>query len=89
MRHDVFQGGWNPTYRAAKGETRERIFAFICLYADEHGGNSPSILEVSKELDLAYGTVYGHVSRMINQRRLEQRDGKIIVIGAEWNPPPN
>jgi hypothetical protein len=83
----VMQSGWNPSYRAERGQTREKIFSFICLYADDHGGNSPSILEVSKELDLAYGTVYGHVMRMIARRMLDQRDGKIIVVGAEWNPP--
>jgi hypothetical protein len=86
----AFIGGWNPQYHARRGKSptrRQEIYEFILVYADEHNGNSPSILEVKKNFRLAYGTVYTHVMKLIAERRIEQIDGKLVVIGAEWNPP--
>jgi hypothetical protein len=87
----VFAGGWNETYHAERGKKptrREEIFAFICMYADEHNGPTPSILEIKGHFGLAYGTVYAHVMKLIAERRLEQQDGKLVVPGSEWVPPP-
>jgi len=87
----VFQGGWNARYHAQRGRQptrRDEIFAFVCRYADEHSGPTPSILEIAHHFELAYGTVYGHVMRLIAERRLAQQDGKLVVPGSAWTPPP-
>lgn len=85
-----FTGGWNPLWHKQRGKQstrRDEIYDYIVLYADEHNGNSPSILEVTHHFQLAYGTVYGHVMHLIAERRIERLDGKLVVPGAEWIPP--
>jgi hypothetical protein len=41
------------------------------MYADEHNGPTPSILEIKGHFGLAYSTVYAHVMKLIAERRLE------------------
>jgi hypothetical protein len=88
----VLVGGWNPTYHANRGKEptrRVQILAWMCLYAEEHHGNSPSILEISHQFKLAYGTVYSHVQKLIAERHLAQHDNKLVVLDSEWLPPPS
>lgn len=66
---------------------RDEIMAYICRYAREHWGPSPSIREVAIEFGLNYTTVYRHIKRLIAEERLEMRDGKLMVVGANWFPP--
>ena len=90
-RYHPFIGGWNPIYHANRGKyptRRDEIFEFICAYSAEYNGNSPSILEIKHQFDLAYGTVYNHVMKLIAEHRLVQTDNKLVVSEAEWTPPP-
>ena len=71
-----------------RGRTRrDEIYDYICDYADVKNGPTPSIREVSQAFKLGYTTVYNHVMKLIAERRIEQEDGKLIVIGSEWIPP--
>ena len=74
--------------KAKRGRTRrDEIYDYICDYADVKNGPTPSIREVSQAFKLGYTTVYNHVMKLIAERRIEQEDGKLIVIGSEWIPP--
>jgi predicted transcriptional regulator len=66
---------------------REQIMAYICDYAGDRNGPTPSINEISKSLGWTYSVVYHHVMKLIIDGKLEQRDGKLCVIGSEWYPP--
>ena len=66
---------------------RDEIMLYICEYADEKNGPTPSILEIKRKFELSYSTVYHHVMRLIIEGRLEQRDGKLVVVGSEGYGP--
>ena len=66
---------------------RDEIFDFICTYASEKDGPTPSILEVSQNFGLAYSTVYHHVMQLVIEGRLRREYGKLVVIDSEWIPP--
>lgn len=71
---------------------RDEIFEFICDYADEHVGNSPTLHELAGIFRvegrlLSYSTVRYHVTLLIAEGRLVRVDGKLVVIRAEWERP--
>lgn len=66
---------------------RDEIYRWICLYADEMDGPTPSILEISRAFHLNYKTAYYHVMKLIIENRLRQERGKLIVVGSEWIEP--
>jgi predicted transcriptional regulator len=68
-------------------DRREQIMAFICEYAGDRSGPTPSIKEISDNLGWTYSVVYHHVQRLITEGRLAQRNSKLCVIGSEWYPP--
>jgi len=68
---------------------REQILLFICDYAGERSGPTPSINEIAKQFHVSYSTAYHHVMRLGLEGKLQLRDGKLIVIGAEWYEPPD
>jgi len=73
--------------RDSLSDRQQEILDYICEYANDHGGNSPSVVEISEYLDRAYSSVYGHVQRLIVKGALIYRDGKWVVAGAEWYAP--
>ncbi len=66
---------------------RDEIYDFVCAYADEKNGPTPSIREISQSMHLGYSTTYHHILKLIIEGRLEQRDGKLLVVGSEWYGP--
>lgn len=86
-KDNPFHGGWDDRIHANRGHKRELIFEFICSYADDKNGPTPSIREVAQHFNLAYGTVYTHVMRLITDGKIIQEDGKLLVVGSEWIPP--
>jgi len=66
---------------------RDDIMRYICEYAGDKNGPSPSINEISQYLELSYSSTYHHVMRLIVDGKLQQQDGKLCVIGAEWYAP--
>lgn len=66
---------------------RDEIYEYICAYADEKNGPTPNIREISEALEVCYSTVYHHILKLVIEGRLEQRDGKLLVVGSEWYGP--
>lgn len=67
---------------------RDEIYSFICTYADEMDGPTPTIREIARHFGLNYKTVYHHVLKLIIEGRLRQDRGKLVVVGSEWIEPP-
>jgi hypothetical protein len=63
------------------------IYNYICVYADDHDGPTPSIREVSKNFGMCYSAAYHHIMKLIIDDRLMQRDGKLVVVGSDWLSP--
>jgi repressor of nif and glnA expression len=71
---------------------RDEIFEILCDYADSHVGNSPSLQDLCNEMkkrgyQISVGTIRTHMTKLIAEQRIERRDGKLIVIGADWLHP--
>lgn len=66
---------------------RDHIFAFICRYASEHKGNSPSIRHIGREFGIRYESARFHILELMNEGRLRLEDNQLIVEDAEWIPP--
>lgn len=66
---------------------RDEIYDYICEYAHKHNGPTPSIREVAFYFDRSYSTVYRHIQQLVEEQRLEWRDGKLIVVESRWLPP--
>lgn len=71
---------------------RDEIFEVLCDYADDHIGNSPSIRDLLQEMHkrgycMSRGTLQVHIVKLQAERRIDRKDGKLIVIGADWIPP--
>lgn len=66
---------------------RDEVYDFICIYADEMDGPTPSIREIALHLRLNYKTVYFHVMKLVMEGRLRQERGKLVVVGSDWIEP--
>jgi hypothetical protein len=73
--------------RPKRRTRRDEIFEWVCRYADEMDGPTPSINEIALHFRLNYKTVYYHVMKLIIEGRLRQERGKLVVIGSEWIEP--
>jgi hypothetical protein len=65
---------------------RDEIYQYICDYADEHRGPTPSIREIAIHFERNYTTIYRHIDTLIKENRIDRQDGKIIVKSAQWFP---
>lgn len=66
---------------------RDAILLYICDYARAMHGPTPSIREVALHFGVSYSTAYYHVTRLIEEGRLRQDRGKLIVVGGRWVRP--
>jgi hypothetical protein len=71
---------------------RDEILRLFIAYAGEHGGNSPSVGDLERELEkchlkMSRTTIRGHLIRLQAEGRLRWIDGKLVVVGAHWEPP--
>jgi hypothetical protein len=63
---------------------RDGSLEWVCCYADEMDGPTPSINEITVHFRLNYKAVYYHVIKLIFEGRLRQERGKLVVVGSEW-----
>lgn len=70
-----------------KRARREDILLYICDYASERSGPTPSINEIAKHFRISYSTAYHHVMRLGLDGKLLIKDSKLIVVGSEWFEP--
>ena len=66
---------------------RDEIMAYICEYAGDMNGPTPSINEIARAFGLSYSTIYHYVMRLIVEGHLRQENGKLCVVGSEWYAP--
>jgi DNA-binding GntR family transcriptional regulator len=68
---------------------RHEIFNWICQYADERNGITPSYMEIARQFCLSRGTVRNHVLLLALDGLLRLEDRQIIVEDSDWIPPPH
>lgn len=62
------------------------IYEYICRYATEHGGNSPSIRRITMDLDISSTSVTWHwIKKLVSQGKLQWVDGEMVITGANFN----
>ena len=76
-----------PVRRPQRRTRRDEIFEWVCRYADDMDGPTPSINETAPHFKLTYKTVFYHVMKLIVEGRLRQERGKLVVVGSEWIEP--
>jgi SOS-response transcriptional repressor LexA len=62
---------------AVKGKRREEIATFIARYAEEHGGQSPSLQEIADAHRITKSAAEAQVQKLIEEGRAVRRDGKL------------
>lgn len=72
---------------------RDEIFEVIKIYAKEHLGNSPSegdllLVLPTHGIHISKGTLQVHMLKLLADGRIYRKDGKLIIKGSEWIPPP-
>ena len=77
---------WKQRKRRAR--QRYRVYAFIVAYAREHNGTPPRLVEIARHFSVALNTARQHVFELVNMRLLRYENSQIIVVDAEWTPPP-
>lgn len=80
------------TIKPKRQTRRDELMQVIIDYAHRHVGNSPSLRDLTREAKslgyrMSLSAVRQHVTKLEAEHRLERRDGKLIVIGADWLPP--
>jgi hypothetical protein len=78
---------FDTSERMMMQKRRDQIFEWVCAYADEMDGPTPSINEIAQHFGLNYKTAYHHVMKLIIEGRLRQEHGKLVVLGSEWIKP--
>ena len=78
---------------AKQGETRERVYEFVCRYTKEHG-HSPTVREIGRALGLRSSeTVHRHLTELENEGKLRRQPASTnraieILDGEEpWLAP--
>ncbi len=67
---------------------RYDVLAYICIYADEHNGVTPSVMNIKRHLVLGRGTVRFHLGELEREGFLKWDDSQIIILDSDWQPPP-
>lgn len=69
------------------GYTVMDTYNFIINYAKTHGGNSPSYGKIAAGCGFSKPTAFASVKQLVTAGLLEQRDGEIIIAGANLLVP--
>jgi hypothetical protein len=77
---------------STKNPARQRAYLMLLEYARTHGGNSPTERELAQrmadEFGVTYSTVRGYLRDLeFIDEKIKKVDGKIIILGSEWDPP--
>jgi len=68
---------------------REEILRFICRYAKENNGVTPSARSIAAAFRLGKTTVLTHITKLVAEGRLAWVDDRLKVVNSEWIEPPN
>lgn len=84
----------SPVWDAPQREKRRRrtrrdeIFEFICDYAEQNLGVTPSLRIIASHFGISHVTVSNHVWKLRAERRVDWVDSRIKVEDSTWTPPP-
>jgi len=67
---------------------REEILRFICRYAKENNGVTPSARSIAAAFKLGKTTVLTHITKLVAEGRLAWVDDRLKVVDSEWTEPP-
>jgi DNA-binding FadR family transcriptional regulator len=67
------------------------VYKALCEYARQYGGNTPTERRLAILLvkQMSYSTVRAHLSRLEQDGLIKRANGEIMIVGAEWTPPPH
>lgn len=68
---------------------RDQVLDYMMRFAENTGGNSPTIRQIALAFNLSYTTVYRHVNRLEDEGKIQWKFGKYKIMGATWNRPPS
>jgi predicted transcriptional regulator len=70
-----------------KPKRRHQILKILRQYAEDHGGNSPTMREAAYLVGLAYTTIRFHIDHLKKEGYLDHKDGKLVITdkGREVN----
>lgn len=63
------------------------IVQWMCVYASEHGGNSPTLQEIADQYKVSVVTAWNHVEKLKEFGLVDRVDGKLVLAGAVYVPP--
>lgn len=82
---------WNMSVQRsndAEMTRREEILRFICRYAKENNGVTPSARSIAAAFRLGKTTVLTHITKLVAEGRLAWVDDRLKVVDSEWIEPP-
>jgi SOS-response transcriptional repressor LexA len=68
---------------------RDEILQFICLFARENSGVSPSIRVIARHMGLGKSTVAVHLKILEDEERISWVEGRLKVERSTWEEPPD
>ena len=72
---------------------RDEIYEFVVMFADDHSGATLTPhgiwMEMKRRdlLQMKWSTFRSHWLQLLIERRIEVKDGVVVVVGSEWHPP--
>jgi len=67
----------------------EQTLQFICVYAHDHSGVTPSSEDIARELDVSQQRAYYLLNRLVVMGKIRWvTRQKYMVIDSTWDPPP-
>jgi SOS-response transcriptional repressor LexA len=67
--------------------SQDRILTFICAYAADHAGVSPTVRTIAAGVGLKKSTVAEHLRTLETAGSVEWVGSRLMVVGATWIPP--
>lgn len=69
---------------------RDEILAYICQYAKENNGVTPSVRSIAVVFELHLKTVQVHIQKLLDENRIQfvGDDHRIRVERSTWEQPP-
>jgi DNA-binding MarR family transcriptional regulator len=84
----------SPQVRHRKQTRRDEIMLYICTYAKENNGITPTVRNIARQFGLHLSTIQTHMQKLVDERRLYWIEGareqrRYRVEESVWNEPPD
>ncbi len=65
------------------------VLEYIVQFKRDHDGNAPTVRQIGAALTInSTSTVYYYLNCLARAGMIERKDGRILIVGAEWKAPP-